>query len=75
LGYDSLFDLYLEQKLPGFGDVVSILRDPPAKLKTTHYYPVTTTHITDKKLPTNALVIRKMARKMQDRYRVVLATY
>jgi len=49
LGYDSLFDPYLEQKLPGFGGVVWILGDPPAKLKTTHYYPVITTHITDNK--------------------------
>jgi len=49
LGYDSLFELYLEQKLPGFDGVVSILRDPPAKLKTIDYYPVINTHITDNK--------------------------
>jgi hypothetical protein len=34
LDYDSLFELYLEQKLPGFGGVVSILGCHPAKLKT-----------------------------------------
>jgi hypothetical protein len=39
----------LEQKLPGFGGVVSILGDPPAKLKTIDYYPVINTHITDNK--------------------------
>jgi hypothetical protein len=39
----------LEQKLPGFGGVVSILGDPPAKLKTIDYYPVFNTHITDNK--------------------------
>ena len=49
LGYDSLFELYLEQKLPGFGGVVSILGDPPAKLKTIDYYPVINTRITDNK--------------------------
>ena len=49
MGYDSLFELYLEQKLPGFGGVVSILGDPPAKLKTIDYYPVFNTHITDNK--------------------------
>ena len=49
MSYDSLFELYLEQKLPGFGGVVSILGDPPAKLKTIDYYPVINTHITDNK--------------------------
>jgi hypothetical protein len=49
LSYDLLFELYLEQKLPGFGGVVSILGDPPAKLKTIDYYPVFNTHITDNK--------------------------
>ena len=49
LGYDSLFELYLEQKLHGFGGVVSILGDPPAKQKTIDYYPVINTHITDNK--------------------------
>ena len=49
MSYDSLFELYLEQKLPGFGGVVSILGDPPAKLKTIDYYPVFNTHITDNK--------------------------
>ena len=39
----------MEQKLPGFDGVVSILRDPPAKLKTIDYYPVINTHITDNK--------------------------
>jgi hypothetical protein len=38
-----LFELYLEQKLSGFGGVVSILGDPPAKLKTIDYYPVINT--------------------------------
>jgi hypothetical protein len=33
LSYDALFELYLEQKLSGVGGVVSILGDPPAKLK------------------------------------------
>jgi hypothetical protein len=33
LGYDPLFELYLEQKLPGFGGVVSIVGDRSAKLK------------------------------------------
>jgi hypothetical protein len=46
---DLLFQLYLEQKLSGFGGVVSILGDPPAKLKTIDYYPVINTHITDNK--------------------------
>jgi hypothetical protein len=49
LSYDSLSELYLEQKLPGFGGVVSILGHPPAKLKTIDYYPVINTHITDNK--------------------------
>ena len=49
LGYDSLFELYLEQKFPWFDGVVSILVDPPAKLKTIDYYPVINTHITDNK--------------------------
>jgi hypothetical protein len=44
LSYESLFELYLEQKLPGFGGVVSILGDPPAKLKTIDYHPVINTH-------------------------------
>ena len=39
----------MEQKLPGFGGVVSILGDPPAKLKTIDYHPVINTHITDNK--------------------------
>ena len=39
----------MEQKLPGFGGVVSILGDPPAKLKTIDYYPDFNTHTTDKK--------------------------
>jgi hypothetical protein len=39
----------LEQKLPGFGGVVSILGDPSAKLKSIDYYPVINTHITDNK--------------------------
>ena len=39
----------MEQKLPGFGGVVSILGCPPAKLETTDYYPVINTHITDSK--------------------------
>ena len=39
----------MEQKLPGFGGVVSILGDPPAKLKTIDYYPFINTHITDNK--------------------------
>jgi len=30
LGYDSLFELYLEQELPGFAGLASILGDPPA---------------------------------------------
>ena len=47
LGYDALFELYLEQKLSGVGGVVSILGDPPAKLKAIDYYPVINTHITD----------------------------
>jgi hypothetical protein len=34
LDCDSLFELFLEQKLPGFGGVVSILGCPPAKLST-----------------------------------------
>jgi hypothetical protein len=33
MDYDSLFEIYLEQKLPGFGGVVSILGCPPPKLK------------------------------------------
>ena len=37
----------MEQKLPGFGGVVSILGDPSAKLKSIDYYPVINTHITD----------------------------
>jgi hypothetical protein len=45
LSYDLLFEFYLEQKLSGFGGVVSILGDPPAKLKTIDYYPVINTHI------------------------------
>ena len=49
MSYESLFELYLEQKLPGFGGVVSILGDPPAKLKTIDYHPVINTHITDNK--------------------------
>jgi hypothetical protein len=49
LGYDSLFQLYLEQNFPWFDGVVSILVDPPAKLKTIDYYPVINTHITDNK--------------------------
>jgi hypothetical protein len=49
LGYDSLFELYLEQKLPGFGGVVSILGDPPAKRNTIDYYSAINTRITDKK--------------------------
>ena len=49
MGYDPLFELYLEQKLPGFGGVVSILGDPSAKLKSIDYYPVINTHITDNK--------------------------
>ena len=49
MSYDLLFELYLEQKLSGFGGVVSILGDPPAKLKTIDYYPVINTHITDNK--------------------------
>jgi hypothetical protein len=36
LGYDSLFELYLEQKLPGFGGVVSIVGDRSAKPTHTH---------------------------------------
>jgi hypothetical protein len=47
--FSRLFQLYLEQKLSGFGGVVSILGDPPAKLKTIDYYPVINTHITDNK--------------------------
>ena len=49
MSYDLLFELYLKQKLPGFCGVVSILGDPPAKLKTIDYYPVINTHITDNK--------------------------
>jgi hypothetical protein len=39
----------LEQKLPGFGGLVSVLGDRPAKIKTIYYYPVINTHITDNK--------------------------
>jgi hypothetical protein len=39
----------LQQKLHGFGGMVSILGDPSAKLKSIDYYPVINTHITDKK--------------------------
>ena len=39
----------MEQKLPGFGGVVSILGDPSAKLKSIDYYPVINTHIADNK--------------------------
>ena len=39
----------MEQKLPGFGGVVSILGDPSAKLKSIDYYPVINIHITDNK--------------------------
>jgi hypothetical protein len=49
LSYDPLFELYLEQKLPGFGGVVSIVGDHPAKPRTIEYYPVINTHITDNK--------------------------
>ena len=49
MGYDPLFELYLEQKLPGFGGVISIVGDRPAKLRTIEYYPVINTHITDNK--------------------------
>ena len=64
MGYDPLFELYLEQKLPGFGGVVSNLGDRPAKLKTIDYFPVINTHITDNNAAPNALVIRMMAQKM-----------
>ena len=49
MDYDSLFELYLEKKLPGFGGVVSNLGCHPAKLKTIDYYQVINTHITDNK--------------------------
>ena len=39
----------MEQKLPGFGGVVSIVGDNPAKPRTIEYYPVINTHITDNK--------------------------
>ena len=47
MGNESLFELYLEQNLPRFGGVVSILGDPPATLKTIDYCTVINTHITD----------------------------
>jgi hypothetical protein len=43
---ENLFE-FLGLKM--FGGVVSILGDPPAKLKTIDYYPVFNTHITDNK--------------------------
>ena len=49
MDYDSLFEIYLEQKLPRFRGVVSILGCPPAKLKTIDYYPVINTLMTDSK--------------------------
>ena len=39
----------MEQKLPGFGGMVSILGNPSAKLKSIDYYPIINTHITDNK--------------------------
>jgi hypothetical protein len=64
LDYDSLFEIYLEQKLPGFGGVVSILGCPPAKLKQLIITQLSILTLLTAKLPTNARVIRKMAHKM-----------
>jgi hypothetical protein len=64
LSYDPLFELYLEQKLPGFGGVVSILGNRPAKIKTMIITQLSILTLLTTKLPTNALVIRKMAQKM-----------
>ena len=75
MSYDSLFELYLEQKLPGFGGVVSILGDPPAKLKTIDYYPVFNTHITDNKAAREYSRYSEDGAKEQDRYRAILTTY
>jgi hypothetical protein len=64
LGYDSLFELYLEQKFPWFDGMVSILVDPPAKLKQLIITQLLILTLLTIKVPTNALAMRQMAQKM-----------
>jgi hypothetical protein len=63
-GYDSLFELYLEQKFPWFDGMVSILVDPPAKLKQLIITQLLILTLLTIKVPTNALAMRQLAQKM-----------